>query len=208
MTTEAYEQMYKIADKHWWFIGKGEIVEQAIRQNLPKSDNVKLLDAGCGFGNMLKRYEKYGEAYGFEFSEKAIELTNKDNPRVKQGALPDKIPFENGQFDIVTSLDVLEHVDEDKQSADALLKLLKPNGTLIVTVPAYMSHWSNHDVALHHKRRYTKKTLLALFDLSPSSNLKLVKITHFNSFLCPPIYVFRKLKKIFMPNAVTTDDKL
>jgi SAM-dependent methyltransferase len=64
-----------------------------------------------------------------------------------------------GAFDLVIALDMLEHVEDDAGAARELLRALRPGGCLLVTVPAYQWLWSSHDVALGHKRRYTRGRL-------------------------------------------------
>jgi SAM-dependent methyltransferase len=157
---------------------------------------------------MLARLNKYGAVFGTDFSDEAVAFSNLVFPNegyVKQGYLPNGIPFEREQFDIITALDVLEYIEDDKASAQTLLGLLKGGGGLIVTVPAYMSLWSNHDVVLEHKRRYTKPQLLALFD---GLDCEIMKSTYFNSVLLPLIWVVRKLNNLLRPDRVETDDEL
>ncbi|MDR0999925.1 MAG: class I SAM-dependent methyltransferase [Clostridiales bacterium] len=169
---------------------------------------LKLLDIGCGCGAMLKTLSKYGTAYGTDMSDTAlafcnIEYSNKD--QVKKGYLPDGLPFEPESFDIITILDVLEHTENDKASVATTLRLLNPGGFMIATVPAYMSLWSNKDIVVEHKRRYTRRSLLKLLE---NENCEIVKATYFNSILLPPIFVFRKLNNILRPNHMENDNNL
>ena len=203
MRIDEYEKMYKVQNTHWWFIGKANIVEDVI----DKTDRQTILDIGCGAGLMLRRLLKYGEVYGVDFSAEAVKFSSRilTNGSVKQGALPDGIPFSDGEFDLITMLDVLEHVDDDAASVKTLYRLLKPRGLAIVTVPAYMHLWSNHDRVLEHKRRYTKQHLLSLFD---KREWQIEKATYFNSLLYLPILFIRTLNKLFHPHRVETDDAL
>jgi hypothetical protein len=68
---------------------------------------------------------------------------------------------------------------------------LAPGGHALVTVPALMSLWSGHDVVNHHYRRYTRKSLLALFD--DPTRWRVVKATYFSSLLLPMVWAARKV---------------
>ena len=56
-------------------------------------------------------------------------------------------------------MDVLEHIENDKKYLKDILKYLSPNGTIFITVPAFMSLYSLHDKELKHFRRYNHDQL-------------------------------------------------
>ena len=62
------------------------------------------------------------------------------------------------------TLDVIEHIDEDLSAVKELNRILKPGGRLILTVPAFQFLWTNHDLALHHKKRYMRNTSASTID--------------------------------------------
>lgn len=66
--------------------------------------------------------------------------------------------------DLVIALDVLEHVEDDVAFAKSLVEKLKPNGQLLVTVPAWQFLFGGHDIFLKHFRRYRTKPLKHLFE--------------------------------------------
>jgi hypothetical protein len=99
-------------------------------------------------------------------------------------------------------LDILEYVDNDAASIKTVHRLLKHNGTVIITVPAYMHLWSNHDIVLEHKRRYTKEVILSLFN---KEEWQIEKVSYFNTILYLPILFVRLLNKTFRPNRMETD---
>lgn len=67
-------------------------------------------------------------------------------------------------FELVLALDVAEHVDDDLGFVTALRERIAPNGTLLFTVPAWPSLFSDHDRALGHHRRYTHATARSLLE--------------------------------------------
>src|SRR5207244_4418501 len=88
------------------------------------------------------------------------------------------LPLAPAAFDVVLALDVLEHLDDDATALAEAARLLKPGATLVVTVPALPSLWGAQDVVSHHRRRYTKRTLRALF---ARAGLPAPELTYFNT---------------------------
>ncbi|MEJ7589297.1 MAG: class I SAM-dependent methyltransferase [Ferruginibacter sp.] len=107
------------------------------------------------------------------------------------------IPLENDCFDLVCAFDVIEHVADDRKAMEELLRVCRPGGTICITVPAFQSLWSHHDVINGHKRRYKKKQLQNLVKQQTAAT---VYISYFNSILFLPILGFRKLQA-FMPGS-------
>jgi hypothetical protein len=85
--------------------------------------------------------------------------------------------------------DVLEHIEDDVATLKRVADLLTPDGRVLVTVPANPRLWSSFDVASHHHRRYTKKTLAQSFR---SANLELEYVTPFMSALYLPARITRR----------------
>ena len=103
---------------------------------------------------------RYGEVHGFDLnppvSTHAAGSLGHADVRV---ARVEEIPWEDRSFDLVTCLDVIEHTPDDVASLRELLRVTRPGGWLVVTVPAYQLLWSSHDVANQHYRRYRRSQL-------------------------------------------------
>jgi hypothetical protein len=74
-----------------------------------------------------------------------------------------------------------------------LTAVLKPGGYLVLTVPAFQSLWSEHDVVNWHKRRYRAAQLRTLLD---AEGLEIQRMTYCNTALFTPIFAARKLKNL------------
>jgi hypothetical protein len=99
-------------------------------------------------------------------------------------------------------LDVLEHVERDAETLVAIGKLLKPGGTVVLTVPAYQWMFGPHDEFLHHKRRYASSGLRKLV---VSAGLTVRRLTYFNTVLFPIAAIVR-LKSRLMPAQVRQNE--
>lgn len=113
---------------------------------------------------------------------------------MKLGSLPYNIPFQDNTFDYIFALDVLEHVEDDTAALHTLFNLLKPDGKLILTVPALMSMWSYNDELNHHYRRYEKDELITKVS---KTNFHIIKCSFYNSYLFLPAWIVRHIKNIF-----------
>lgn len=179
-------------DSHWWYRGRRRILERVIA-DLPLPAAAQILDAGCGGGGQLEPLSRRGQVVGLEPVPMAADVARRRGVAdVVDGTL-EQLPFTDGRFDLVTCLDVLEHLDDDRPGLEELLRVTRPGGWLVVTVPAYPRLWSRHDDLNEHRRRYTRPTLLrAASDAGWSPR----RTTHFNSVLLPAAAAVRVLERL------------
>ena len=78
---------------------------------------------------------------------------------VKLGAI-EQLPYEDSSFEIVTALDVIEHLDDDVAGLREMRRVLRRDGRLLLFVPAFMFLWGVQDNVSNHRRRYTLPSLL------------------------------------------------
>jgi SAM-dependent methyltransferase len=185
-----YIQHDLLEEDHWWFVGRRRIVVSVLRSFLPRhAVDRTLLDLGCGTGGMLNALKAFGEVTGMDTSQFAIDRAReRSGCRVEWGMLPGPVPFEPDSFDVVTALDVIEHVDDDGAALRTIRELLKPGGSFMCTVPAFRFLWSGHDEINHHRRRYRRAELRGkLLD----AGFRIRKLTYFNFLLFPPIALVR-----------------
>lgn len=196
MKKEEYIQMSKLESSHWYFKGKQFIISQFLKKIIQNKRNVRILDIGCGTGNISQMLSQFGEVYGIDNSPIAIELCQqKGLTNLYLNDKNKKFPFKDNYFDIVCCFDLLEHLDNELEILKEVLRVIKPEGFLFITTPAFMFLWSEHDLALHHKRRYTKTNLYQLLE---SNKLKVQRITYYNFFLFPIAFIYRLYTRIFL----------
>ncbi|MCK4390727.1 MAG: class I SAM-dependent methyltransferase [Desulfobacterales bacterium] len=193
MEKDEYRIMHDIEQSYWWFVGKQFLVKSILKGfslNNPKQN--RILDIGCGTGIILKLAESFGLAYGMELSSEAIRfLRKRDLNLVTRSDANQSLPFKSNTFSAITCLDLLEHLDNDFDLLKEIFRVCKPRGHLVVTVPAFDIQWSPHDIALHHKRRYTKAQMLKMIR---EFDWKVLKCSYYNTILFLPILAIRKLK--------------
>lgn len=184
MERQAYVDMARQEDHHWWFEGRRQIVRSLLKKHLRTCDGRRILDVGCGTGGMFPMLSELGQTEGADGSPDAIRFATERFPGlvVHEARMPEMMPA--GTWDVITAFDVVEHLDQPVESLSALRDHLTPTGQVVVTVPAYAFLWSHHDEVHHHKRRYTQSLLRAHL---AAAGLVPTYMTHFNTWLLPAI---------------------
>lgn len=190
MNPDEYARMHQFEDWYWWFVARRQAALRFARDFRPAGQSLRVLDAGCGTGGLMARLaqEPGAEVYGLDLSRDALAFTRgRGQPRLVQGDVT-ALPFADDSFDLVTALDVVEHVEQDEQALAEIRRVLRPGGVLLMSVPAYPFLWSSHDAALHHRRRYTASGLLRRLR---AAELTAAKLTYLLTFLFPLIALVR-----------------
>jgi len=108
---------------------------------------------------MIHHLSRYGRVKGIEVDPRPVAMAQARGYDVRQGDATRSIPFPDASFDLVTALDVIEHVDEDEAILREAYRVLRPGGIFAVTTPAFQWLWSYNDVLNGHKHRYTPREL-------------------------------------------------
>jgi SAM-dependent methyltransferase len=191
MDDRLMKAMLDVDEHHWWYRGRRAIVDAELSR-LPLRSPARILDAGCGSGRMLQELERYGQVAGIELDPGAAELArSRGHGEVRVGSL-ERLPFQDGSFDLITCLDVIEHTPDDRVTLTELRRVCAPEGWLLLTVPAYQALWSQHDEANHHFRRYGRS---ALRRVAGESGWALRGLTSFNTILLPPAALVRLARR-------------
>jgi SAM-dependent methyltransferase len=194
MDSTEYNKMYLLEETNWWYSGRRWLILKAVGQLHKRfSDkSMRILDAGCGTGINLRYLQTYGDAYGLDISKEALEFSRIRGLSPLICGSVDKLPLKKEFFDLVVALDVIEHIQDDVSAIRELNRVLRHDGCLIVTVPAFQFLWSNHDLAVHHKRRYTRSDLR---DLLQRGGFIVERATYWNFLLFLPVAAMRLLKR-------------
>ena len=189
MEADLYDQLWQIEQDHWWFQARRRIVFSLIRRYSGHNadERLRICDLGCGTGGTLSALADRHDVVGVEASPHALEYARKRlGDRVQQGSLPDDVALPAESCDVVLLTDVLEHIEDDARSAQSALRLLRPGGIVVATVPAYQWLYSEHDARHHHERRYGQRQFRELW-----SGGDVLLVSHFNTLLFPPAAAVR-----------------
>jgi SAM-dependent methyltransferase len=189
MDDAAIDEMAAFEDHHWWFVGKRLLVSALVGDRLTRP-GLRILDVGCGTGGVLAHLAAHGRTIGVDRSVQALRHTARRGVAGVACADMDRLPFGPAEFDLVLMLDVLEHFEDDRAVVAAARHVLAPGGTLLVSVPAFQSLFSAHDVTLQHFRRYSAPQLRRALE---SGGFVLRRLTYTNVAALPPAAIVRGL---------------
>jgi SAM-dependent methyltransferase len=141
-----------------------------------------VLDLGCGFGRHAYEFARRGASvvavdYGFDEVAQVratfgamSEAGEIDLDATRIGAVQGNalcLPFADGTFDRVLCSEVLEHIEDDEGAMAELARVLKPGGTMAITVPRFgpeLINWAlseeYYETPGGHVRMYRRSTLL------------------------------------------------
>ena len=188
MAVDAIDAMAKVERDHWWFRAKHRLVLDELRRRRATGT---VVDVGAGTGGLLERLRLGGHlAVGMELDTVALA-----HARANQSRLPlarsfaEAVPVRDGGAGAVTALDVLEHLDDDVLALRELGRVVGPGGLVLIAVPAYQWAWSDHDLRLGHRRRYSRSQLTGVAE---QADLEVLRCTHFHAWLTPIAWLVRR----------------
>lgn len=130
----------------------------------------KILDVGCGIGYFLEVAKERGwDVYGTEYTDEAIQICSSKGINMQKGILSSR-NYQNEEFDIITSFEVIEHINNPIDELTNFYKVLRKGGLVYLTTPNFNSLLryrlkSEYNVICYpeHLSYYTPKTLKKLF---------------------------------------------
>lgn len=138
-----------------------ETIARYLTQNAPHGS--KLLDCGCGLGDVMSGLPNGYDLHGFDFAESNVKVASRrlgDRAQIRQGSLYE-IPFPDASFDVALCTEVLEHIEDDSRAVGEIARILKPGGFLITAVP-YQYYWPDYLRLMGHFRHYTRESFSQL----------------------------------------------
>lgn len=160
---EGFDITDKLEAESFWARSRTRLIKSIIDRYSLLPAKTNFLDVGCGTGAVIQGIMgdtnlkiTGSEIYlgGLLYAKKKLPYVEFVQFDVTQGKLPES-------FDMIGAFDVIEHIDDDVAAISNIYEMLRDGGYFIVTVPQYMFLWSKLDEIVKHKRRYSRKELLA-----------------------------------------------
>lgn len=189
---EAYRELF---EKHWWWRSRTELIVDKLRQLRPAQGWKHILDIGCGDALFFDRLAEFGEVEGVE---PCADLVRPNSPHRDHIYI---CPFDGNfrpgkRYSLILMLDVLEHLEDPIGALSHALNLLAPEGLVIVTVPAFMALWTNHDALNHHLTRYTKQSFRKV---ARQAGFEMQEERYLYHWTCPVKLGVRVMERVFHP---------
>jgi SAM-dependent methyltransferase len=198
MDSDTYSVEAGIEATHWWFTGRRSLFTRELTvAGVPCS--AATLDIGTSTGANLRLLRQLGftRVEGLETSEAAIQFCcQKGLGPVRLGDVC-AMPFADARFDLVLATDIIEHVRDDERALCEIARVLRPDGRLLLTVPAFPSLWGLQDRVAHHRRRYRRGPVIRRIR---AAGLRPERIYHFNYLLFGPIWLARRVIDLLQIN--------
>lgn len=187
----AYYDLHALEANHWWYRGMRAIYSRLLRRHV-HANTAFVLDIGCGSGGNFPVLAPYGSVVGIDVAPVALELwPERPSGLVQANAIA--LPFKGESFDLVTLLALVEHVEDDIGVLQEAARVCRPEGIVMVNVPAYQFLWTDHDEANRHVRRYRARELK---QKARAAGLEAVAVSYANTFLFPVAFVTRLLQRV------------
>lgn len=195
MESAEYDNLAAIEPEHWYYAGKREIVRTWLRRSGLLRPDARLLDCGAGTGLFAEEMAAACRVLVLDDHEESLRRLRARFSSGQVLALSgDAIPLPAASLEMVTALDVLEHVPDDRAVVAEFARVLKPGGCVVITVPALMLLWSEWDEVLHHFRRYRRAELAALFN---AAEWEVEHCTYTNALALPFVLVLRRGRRLW-----------
>ena len=153
-----------VDENHFWMAWRARVV-LGLAKEVPLGSG-RLLEVGCGSGVFRAQAEAtLGLTVdGCDLDPDALRRARPGSGRLMVYNVFDRLDSMSQAYDGLLLMDVLEHTSDDSAFLEASLHCARPGALVLVNVPAAPALFSRYDVAAGHQRRYTKATLLRLFD--------------------------------------------
>jgi SAM-dependent methyltransferase len=167
---------------HPWWRARTRLT-LALLKALGVTPPARVLDAGCGWGTTLEGLESAGfRAVGADISRRALLELEKPGRELVELDLTRSLPTAIEPFEAVLALDVIEHLDDDREGIARLAELTTPDGLVVVSVPALPDLYTEFDEVQGHRRRYLPDNLRAAF---AGTGLDVERVFWWGSWMVP-----------------------
>ncbi len=193
MQSNLHVELHQIRSRHWWYRGRRTVLGAILAPYLSSIPDGNLLDLGSGPATNHDLIGPLGRPiFALDLSAEALNLSKRSG--YGTGVLADavSIPFRDESFVMVIATDLLEHIEDDSAALAEISRTLKPDGLVLVVVPAFQNLWGWQDEVSGHHRRYSPSEVRRLVE---DGGLEVVRSTCMNILLAGPILAARKLLK-------------
>lgn len=201
MKKEFYEQTAAVEDRHWYMLGRRDLVRALLRRARFRGKDA--LEVGCGSGGNLPLLAEWcAQVTGLDLSPVALAIARRKAARGTRLVRGDatRPPFKAGSFDLVADFNMLYHrwVKDDAATLATWAALLRPGGTLVLFEPAFMALWRHHDEVDMGRVRYRLPQVTGWLR---AAGLEVRTASYFNGWAFFPALALAFLEKLFPPAA-------
>jgi 2-polyprenyl-3-methyl-5-hydroxy-6-metoxy-1,4-benzoquinol methylase len=200
MNPREYRQMYRVEDSHWWYVALHELITSVVERKRSEAGRLRILDAGCGTGRLCQLMARFGTVAGCDMSDEALECCRERGLTELFKVDLNDVQLPPSTYDVITSIDTLYHqwVKDETAVLARFHAALRPGGIVILNLVAHEFLRSTHDIAVHTRKRYTRKEVVTMLE---NAGFKVELATYRLGFLFPPIATYRLLRRLLNFNS-------
>lgn len=186
-----YRELYQ---NHWWWRSREHEILRQLESHFGSAKRDRsILDVGCGDGLFFDKLQSFGKVTGVESDPETQSANGKWKQQIHLQLFDDHfLPAE--KYDAILMLDILEHMPDPLAALKHAKTLLKDDGILLATVPAFMSLWTSHDDLNHHVIRYRADSFCPLV---ADGGFKVQQSRYLFHWTCPVKLAIRLKERIF-----------
>lgn len=199
-----YEKIREVEERNWWYRARRALVAGWLaRRRAEVGRPLEILDIASAAGMSFRHFSAFGRVRGIDLASETVRLCRSAGIEgIVQGDAM-RLPFRDESFDVVLSLDALEHLPDDAAGIAEMRRVARRDALLLVTVPACMALWSPHDVAFHHHRRYSRAELAAKL---AAGGIAVRKLSYYSTAVFPPVWLLRRIRRRLEARRAGTPD--
>jgi SAM-dependent methyltransferase len=188
-----FNRVDKAEREHFWFQGRLALIEHVLGRFFPRAET--FLDVGSGTGHVVAGLRRQRPSMRVTAAEAFIDGLRLTAQRATEVELIQTdalhLPYD-AEFDVVGAFDVIEHIADDGAAMREMVRAVRPDGGLILTVPQHRFLWSPFDDYVRHHRRYSRAEMLRLLE---GAGCEVVYATSFVSLLLPAMFLARMVRR-------------
>lgn len=190
MEIEKLRLYENLGTTHWWLTSKYSILKDILRTQIPSGTDLNpMLDVGCGGGVFLRNISDVAnQQFGTDINYEILS-NGKKNTLSETVSDAKQLPYKSESFSLVSVIDILEHVDDDEVAIQELFRVLRTGGWLLISVPAFMALFGEHDKLFGHYRRYSRNEITRKVT---ASGFHIKKATYIQPLFFLPLLIKRK----------------
>jgi SAM-dependent methyltransferase len=192
-----YIRMAAVEEQLWWYKSLHYLVFNYIFNSFSEN-SINIVDAGCGTGGMLKYLSKngYKNIEGFDISIAAVEICKSRQLNVYLDSIINiSTHYKPQSLDVIISNDTFYFINETERKTliQDFHNLLRPNGLVILNLPALKAFRGIHDISVGVNYRFSKRDIKKMIN---PSHFKIIRATYWPFFLSPVIFITRFFQRI------------
>ncbi len=196
---QEYGVLAEARDAHWWVRGRRRIFGRLLAELVPLPESARVLDLGPGYGVNVDLLSGLGKLCVLDTNPESLISCRRLGAKEQLQADATHLPLFDESLDLISALDVIEHLDDDLAALRECRRVLKPTGWLLLSVPALRILWGRQDVLSEHRRRYGRSELRGRLE---QAGFEVVRLSFFNTLLFPPILLVRLLMRPWLGRTV------